>query len=251
MILAWVWFSARTFLTWLLFLGASAVVAGHVRIKRQGLLLNGGVALLITVVISALIFGAVGRIICGLLLAVIFLPYCTLLALRPAHMKQLHFPGPIERFLSAALAEASKDARKDQQAPQARWSDMLAIIPSLVSIVLASVGMINTATSLGAAWHVPHVIIGTFVLATLTGIPNMLTAMRLALHGRGSSVVSVEWRHMRRVLTASINCDLIYQKEMTNGRSLCTLCTFQRSAMCMKRILAVGFTISTSHPRRS
>jgi cation:H+ antiporter len=34
------------------------------------------------------------------------------------------------------------------------------------------------------------VIIGTLVLAALTGIPNMLAAIRLALHGRGAACVS-------------------------------------------------------------
>jgi cation:H+ antiporter len=34
------------------------------------------------------------------------------------------------------------------------------------------------------------VIIGTLVLAALTGIPNVVAAIRLALHGRGAACVS-------------------------------------------------------------
>jgi cation:H+ antiporter len=171
-------------------LGLSAIIAGKVKIKRQGLMLNGVVALLVTVIIVVLLIGWIQPIVCAILLAVLFLPYIGLSALHPRNVSQLSFSGPVQRFLSLALSEASEDARKDQQAPEATWTDALSVIPSLVAIVLASVGMVNTAITLGVEWHVSHMIIGTFILATLTGIPNMLAAIRLALRGRGSAVVS-------------------------------------------------------------
>jgi Ca2+/Na+ antiporter len=37
---------------------------------------------------------------------------------------------------------------------------------------------------------VSDLVIGTLVLAALTGIPNVIAAIRLALHGRGAAVVS-------------------------------------------------------------
>jgi cation:H+ antiporter len=56
--------------------------------------------------------------------------------------------------------------------------------------VLGSVGMVAAAQSLGARWGVSDVVIGTLVLAALTGIPNVIGALRLAAHARGAAVVS-------------------------------------------------------------
>ncbi len=171
-------------------LGLSAVIAGYVRINRQGLLLNGVVALLATAVVSALIFGWLQPLVTGVLLGALFLPYVVLSALHPSQVMQIPLPGAIERYLTSALSGASHDVRKDQMAPQATWYDALSLIPALVSIVLASVGMVNTAITLGTAWRLPHIVIGMFVLAVLTGIPNVLAAIHLALRRRGSAVVS-------------------------------------------------------------
>jgi Ca2+/Na+ antiporter len=46
------------------------------------------------------------------------------------------------------------------------------------------------AQSLGERWNVSDLLIGTVLLAGLTGIPNVLAAVRLALHGRGAACVS-------------------------------------------------------------
>ena len=50
--------------------------------------------------------------------------------------------------------------------------------------------MVYAAQSLGHRWDVSDVVVGTLVLAALTGIPNAIAAVRLALHGRGAACVS-------------------------------------------------------------
>jgi Ca2+/Na+ antiporter len=50
--------------------------------------------------------------------------------------------------------------------------------------------MVYAAQRLGDRWDISDVIVGTIVLAALTGIPNVLAAVRLALHGRGAACVS-------------------------------------------------------------
>jgi Ca2+/Na+ antiporter len=50
--------------------------------------------------------------------------------------------------------------------------------------------MVSAAQSLGGRWGVSDVVIGTLVLAALTGIPNVIAALRLARHSRGAAVVS-------------------------------------------------------------
>ena len=48
----------------------------------------------------------------------------------------------------------------------------------------------RSTLSLADAWGVPHDLVGVFVLAGLTGLPNAYAAARLALQGRGPQVVS-------------------------------------------------------------
>jgi len=63
-------------------------------------------------------------------------------------------------------------------------------MPLLAMVVLASIGMVRAATVLGAYFGLSDAVLGTLVLATLTGIPNALAAIRLAVQGRGAAVVS-------------------------------------------------------------
>jgi cation:H+ antiporter len=64
------------------------------------------------------------------------------------------------------------------------------LVASLAAIVGASIGMVHAATDLGRRWGVSDIVVGTLILASLTSLPNLLTAVRLALHRRGSAVAS-------------------------------------------------------------
>jgi cation:H+ antiporter len=66
----------------------------------------------------------------------------------------------------------------------------LPVVVALAAVVGSATALVLSAQSLGHRWHVSDVIIGTLVLAALTGIPNMIGAIRLALHGRGAACVS-------------------------------------------------------------
>jgi len=171
-------------------LGLSAVVAGEVRMHRHGLLFNGGVAMLVTALAAALVLGAIGAALATALLVLVLGPYVLLLSVRPARVERLVPVAPLRRFLVAAVTEEAEDMRTDEHAPKATLRDALALVPSLAVIVLSSVGMVETATDLGRRWGVTDIVVGTLVLASLTSLPNLLTAVRLALHGRGSAVVS-------------------------------------------------------------
>lgn len=171
-------------------LGLSAVVAGHVAIHRHGLLLNGGAALAVTGIAAALIFGAVGAVPATILLFAVLGPYVVLLSTRPARIARLVPAGSTQRFLVAAVSEEVEDLRTDESPPRASAADALALAASLAVIIAASVGMVHAATDLGRHWGVSDIVVGTLVLAALTSLPNVLTAVRLALHGRGAAVVS-------------------------------------------------------------
>lgn len=68
--------------------------------------------------------------------------------------------------------------------------EALTLVPALVVIVVGSSGMVYTSLILGSRWHIPQVLIGVLVLAALTGIPNAVAAVRLALQHNGTVVVS-------------------------------------------------------------
>jgi cation:H+ antiporter len=171
-------------------LGLSALLAGHVRIHRHGLLLNGGVALAITAVTAALVLGGLRAPVATALLAVVFVPYVVLLSLRTARIQQVVPLAPARTFLVAAVREETVDVRTGEHPPPASRLDLVVLAGALAAIVLGSVGMVQSATDLGRRWGVSDVIVGTLVLAAVTSLPNVLTAVRLALRGRGAATVS-------------------------------------------------------------
>jgi cation:H+ antiporter len=171
-------------------LGLSAVVAGHVGIHRHGLLFNGGVALLVTGIAAALVLGAIGAPAATLLVVAVLAPYVFFLSIRRARIESIVPAGPARRFLVAAVEEEIEDLRTGEPVPTASAVDSLVLIATLAAIVAASVGMVHSATDLGRHWDISDIIVGTLVLAAVTSLPNLLTAVRLALHKRGSAVAS-------------------------------------------------------------
>src|SRR5207244_7413311 len=161
-------------------LGLSALVAGHVRIHRHGLLLNGGVALLVTGLAAALVLGGLGPLAVTLLLFAVLVPYVLVLSIRPAQVRRLVPGRRFGHFLTIAVREEIQDLRTEPT-PKASIADVVALAPSLAVIVLGSIGMVRAATDLGHRWGISDIVIGTLVLASLTSLPNLLTAVRLAL----------------------------------------------------------------------
>ena len=165
-------------------LGLSALLAGPVRIHKHGLVLTGGVAILVAffgaLVALDVVPGAVGLVLALVVLA----PYIVLSSLHERARSQL--PAP----LRAAVVEEQRDARRDEFARPASGVDALAIVPALAAVVGGAYGMVAAAQSLGDRWGVADIVLGALVLAALTSIPNVIAAVRLALHGRGAACVS-------------------------------------------------------------
>ena len=171
-------------------LGLSALVAGSVRIGWHGLVLDGTVAMLVTLAAVGLVMGVIPPVLAVVLLCAVLLPYLAVLAMRPTQVQRLRLPASVHRFLDRAVVNLQQDAQKEHTQPQASWTEFLSVVPALASIVLGSFGMVYSARALGRTWQLSDVIIGTLVLAGLTSLPNVVTAVRLALHGRGAAVVS-------------------------------------------------------------
>lgn len=181
-------------------LGLSAVVAGHIPIRRGPLLFNGAISLLVTVLGVSLVFGWLGAVPVTLLLVALLAPYVALYALNSEQLRRL----PGSSVLQSLQNESERGEQmergssenpvlpedRDARVLEASPADALSLVPALVSIVLASIGMVNSAGTLAGKWGIPDHVTGMLVLAALTGIPNVLAAVRLALRGRGRAVVS-------------------------------------------------------------
>jgi cation:H+ antiporter len=145
-------------------IGVSALLCGNVRIQRDALALEGGVALGITVVVVLLVFGVLPAWAAVSLALLLLIPYAAV-ALR--------------REFGARRHPEGVDVRA-----------VLLIPPALAIIVLGSIGMVHTGLQLGHAAGIPNVLVGVLVLAVVTSLPNAYTGIRLGLARRGAALVS-------------------------------------------------------------
>ena len=222
-------------------LGLSALVAGHVRIHRHGLLLNGGVALAVTGIATALVLGSIGAVASTVLLFAVFVPYVVLLSLQPARIERLG------GFLTSSVREEVEDLRTGEHPGRASRLDLAVLASTLAAIVLGSVGMVHAATDLGRRWGVSDVIVGTLVLAALTSLPNLLTAVRLAVRGRGAATVSEAFNSNSLNVLAGIAIPSLF---LTLG-SAGGLVTFTMWWLLGMTVVAVAFSYAGHGLRRA
>ena len=161
-------------------IGLSALLAGCVSLRRETLVLEGGVGLAATLVAILLVARVLPAAAAAALLAVVLIPYLAVLVAG----RRLE-PGLLRR----ALGEEHR-ARHTAAVEHAKWVAELLILPVVVLIVAGSTGMVEAALALAERWSVPQVLVGTLVLATLTSLPNAFTAVRLGFARRGSALVS-------------------------------------------------------------
>jgi cation:H+ antiporter len=171
-------------------LGLSAIVAGRVQIGRQGLWLNGGVGLIVSLLVVALLLKWLPIASIVLLMALVLLPYVGLLAMPAKRIAGLGLPRVAGRFLEAAVGHVHRDARQRRLLQHPPWQDGLRLVLALTMVVAASVGAVGSAVRLGDRWGISQAIVGMLVLSALTSVPNVIAAVQLAREGRGAAVIS-------------------------------------------------------------
>jgi len=172
-------------------LGLSALIAGEVAAPVAGTLLNGVVAVAVTLVAGCLVGGLVTPAVSGFLLLLIVLPYLYVVVSGRSNLEFLPLPaswklllatsGWDARIESASIGQQNREQPKEDNPDLGSgksWKPVILILPALAAIVLGSIGL------------VPPAVLGTFVLASLTGLPNSLTAVRLARKARGAAVIT-------------------------------------------------------------
>jgi cation:H+ antiporter len=167
-------------------LGLSAIVVGRVRLAPEALALEGGVALLVTIIVGLLVFGVLPAWATVLLVVLVLVPYGIVISVaegdRPKRLSLRQW-----RHLRRSLGGT------DRRQPVARrevLGPMLVIPPTVAAIVLGSIGMVHSALTLADRWGLPDAVVGAVLLAVLTSLPNAYTGIRLGRARRGAALVS-------------------------------------------------------------
>jgi cation:H+ antiporter len=166
-------------------IGLSALVAGRIRVHREALVLEGGVAGGATLIAALLALEVLPAWLAVVLLLIVLLPYVAVISIAEG-FPRITLPREARTAVRHALGAGH---RPRPGGPSVRGS-LLALPPAVSVIVLGSIGMVHAAIELGHRWHVPEVIVGTVVLAVLTSLPNAYTGVRLGRAGRDAALVS-------------------------------------------------------------
>jgi cation:H+ antiporter len=170
-------------------LGLSALFAGSVYLPRSLLVLEASIAAGITLIAAAVLLGWISAPLAAILAACVLLPYLLAVVASIERLLEMWPRGhPVAR-ISRAVARRSAN-----KAPAGSPSDpthhLVALIVLDVALIIAgSLGMVQTALTLGERWGISRALLGALILAPLTSVPNAVTGVRLGLARRGAALV--------------------------------------------------------------
>ncbi len=171
-------------------LGLCALLAGKLPLRRQAMIFNGAISIIVTLVLILLVFGLISAPLSVVLLVFLLVPYAIVSGLQPRQMKRWKLPAAIRTFLTEAFASTRQTLEERKPAVPKSWSWAWMGGAALIVIVVTCMGMVRSAIFLSDAWGLNKTILGVLVLAVFTGIPDVITAVKLALDGRGIAVMS-------------------------------------------------------------
>jgi cation:H+ antiporter len=172
-------------------LGVSAIVAGEIRLHRRVILLEGTVALLIATVCLGVVLGGPGPGVGLLVSACVLVPYLVVSGVSPRKLRSLRLPAAWVRWLAEAVVEEGEELEPAIHPSRAGALDVTVALLATAIVVVASVAMELTASTLGTRHHVPGIVTGALVLAGVTSLPNAVSALYLAVRGRGAATLSI------------------------------------------------------------
>ncbi|HVS86285.1 MAG TPA: hypothetical protein VHD91_11695 [Gaiellaceae bacterium] len=170
-------------------LGVSAIVASGIKARPESVLVEAFVGLWVTAVVCALVAGGIGAPLALGLIAVVLLPYVAMLVLGPRGVRRLHLPR-LAGFLRRSFGEGHPAPRVKPSREDALLRPLLLILADLVVIVASASLLVSASLALANHLDVSHALVGVFVLAILTSLPNAVTGVRFGRSGRGSALVS-------------------------------------------------------------
>ena len=169
--------------------GLGAIVAGSVRPRCSSLVIEAAVALALLGVTAALLVAGLPPLVALAMVLVVVIPYVALLLLGDVRIGLLPLPARVHSGLRDALGGGFSHPR----AMPHTGSLLKAIAPmalALAAIIVGAAAMVDTSVVIADAIGLSHALVGLLVLAVVTSLPNMSTALRLARQGRGDATVS-------------------------------------------------------------
>ena len=171
-------------------LGLSALIAGGLPVRRQGIIFDGAASLMVILVLVLLVFRFISAPVSLMLLMLLLVPYIIVSSLKPDQIKKWRLPEKVYAFLIVVIAQTRHASSEPKMVISKSWSWAWMGGLALIAIIVTSMGMVRSAIFLSSAWGISTAIVGMLILAALTGIPNVITSIRLALGRRGTAVMS-------------------------------------------------------------
>ena len=171
-------------------LGLGAVVAGRIHLHRKVVLFSGAVAMLVA---AACLLSVGGTLSAGAGLALVLFVLVPYIILLGAHQRILGRLGPLRGWtvwMTAAIVEEESELEEAIHPRPGTSGDAVMAAGALVVVISASVAMERGASSLGAHFAIPDIVVGGLVLAGVTSLPNAVSAIYLARRGRGAATLS-------------------------------------------------------------
>jgi cation:H+ antiporter len=169
--------------------GVGAIVARSVRPRRSSLVIEAVVALALLGATAALLVGGLPPIAALVVVLVILVPYVAILVLGDVRVHLLPLPASVHGVLRDALEGGFSHPRR--QPHRGSWWKPIALMAlALAAIVAGATAMVDTSLVVADAIGLSHALDGLLILAVVTSLPNMSTALRLARQGRGDATVS-------------------------------------------------------------
>ena len=169
--------------------GVGAIIAGTVRPRRSSLAIESIVALALLGTAAALLVGGLPPIAALVVVVVILVPYITILVLGDLRVHLLPLPASVHGVLRDALGGGFSHPLP-QPHTGSWWKPIALMAVALVAIIAGATVMVDTSLVVADAIGLSHALVGLLVLAVVTSLPNMSTAIRLARQGRGDATVS-------------------------------------------------------------
>jgi cation:H+ antiporter len=151
-------------------IGVSALLTGCVALSRRDLAPEGALCAAVTVVAAAVLLRWIPPVVGVLLAVAAVVPYA--LWLREAEHQAL---------------EGHAGPRPTSTRATHHLLGLVVVDAAL--IIGGSIGMVDSALTLGHRWGVSEALLGVLILGPLTSIPNAATAIRLGLAGRSTALV--------------------------------------------------------------
>lgn len=169
-------------------LGLPAVATGGILIRRQPLLLDASVGLILIAVAAAMIAGVITPAAaagCAIPVAAL---YVLVLAAPQRILGRLR---PLREAIPRSVLELAYEVTHDIPASQhASWTPVVLIPAALAGVVGGSFVMVHQALAAQSWLHLSDAVLGVLVLAALTSLPNLWVAIHFARANRGTALFS-------------------------------------------------------------